>query len=268
MDRRERVGDPEELLRITQDAAQARLWTALPGIVQAFDPDRMVASVQPAISAIARNPDGTLAAINLPLLLDCPVQFPGGGGVTLTFPLAAGDEVLVVFASRCIDSWWQLGGIQGQAELRMHDLSDGFVIPAVRSQPRKFSVSTGAAQLRTDDGSAVIELNPGTKAVNVTTSGAVTASAGGNITATAGGTASVTASTEIDLTAPVIKLNGNVIAAGTFSQTGGGSSTMSGSLSVTGSLTASVDVVGGGKSLKTHTHSGVTSGSGSSGPPN
>ena len=65
MDRRERVGDPEELLRITQDAAQARLWTALPGIVQAFDPARMVASVQPAISAIARNPDGTLAAINL-----------------------------------------------------------------------------------------------------------------------------------------------------------------------------------------------------------
>ena len=78
----------------------------------------------------------------------------------------------------------------------------------------------------------------------------------------------MTASTEIDLTAPVIKLNGNVIAAGTFSQTGGGSSTMSGSLSVTGSVTASVDVVGGGKSLKTHTHSGVSTGSGSSGPPN
>lgn len=32
-------------------------------------------------------------------------------------------------------------------------------------------------------------------------------------------------------------------------------------------LTATTDVIGGGKSLKTHTHSGVTSGGGTSGPP-
>ena len=31
--------------------------------------------------------------------------FPGGGGFALTFPVAAGDECLVVFASRCIDDY-------------------------------------------------------------------------------------------------------------------------------------------------------------------
>jgi phage baseplate assembly protein gpV len=32
-------------------------------------------------------------------------------------------------------------------------------------------------------------------------------------------------------------------------------------------VTATTDVVGGGKSLKSHIHTGVTSGSGTSGPP-
>jgi hypothetical protein len=43
--------------------------------------------------------------------------------------------------------------------------------------------------------------------------------------------------------------------------------TITGDLHVTGTATADVDVVGGGKHLKTHTHSGVTSGSGTSGQP-
>lgn len=43
--------------------------------------------------------------------------------------------------------------------------------------------------------------------------------------------------------------------------------TITGDLTVTGTATASVDVFGGGKSLKNHTHTGVTPGGGSSGPP-
>ncbi|MCL9653139.1 hypothetical protein L2088_00345 [Pseudomonas protegens] len=96
-----------------------------------------------------------------PLLLDCPVQFPAGGGCTLTFPVAKGDECLVVFSSRCIDAWWQSGGIQVQAELRMHDMSDGFALLGFRSLPRMIpGISTSAVQLRSDHSSAFIEVNP------------------------------------------------------------------------------------------------------------
>src|SRR5690606_4330979 len=123
---------------------------------------------------------GEFEELRIPLLLDCPVVFPGGGGVTLTFPIKPGDEALVVLASRCIDSWWQLGGVQGQAEQRMHDLSDGFVLAGVRSQPRRFTVDTEAAQLRTDDGTALIELNPTSKAVRVQTTGDAAVQAGGS----------------------------------------------------------------------------------------
>ena len=41
-----------------------------------------------------------------------------------------------------------------------------------------------------------------------------------------------------------------------------------GNVNITGTLTASVDVIGGGKSLKNHTHGGVQAGSGSTGVPN
>lgn len=223
MDRRERIADPEETLRMALDGQQAKIWTAIPGLLQSFDPVRMVAVVQPSITALARNEAGEFYEIALPLLLDCPVIFPQGGGVLLTFPLAAGDEVLVVFASRCIDAWWQQGGVQGQADLRMHDLSDGFCLPGVRSQPRKVTVSTSTAQLRSDDGSTLIELNPTAKTVHIVAPNGATIDA--NVT-----------------------INGNV--------------------QVNGTLTASVDVVGGGKSLKSHTHGGVQPGGSSTSPPN
>ncbi|MDP3351805.1 MAG: Gp138 family membrane-puncturing spike protein [Hydrogenophaga sp.] len=204
MDRRERYPDAEEAMRVALEGHQTRIWTALPAIVQTFDPVRMVADVQPTITGIIRNPDGTFGELQLPLLGDCPVVFPGGGGVTLTFPINPGDEVLVVFASRCIDAWWQLGGVQGQAEQRMHDLSDGFVLPQVRSQPRRFTVSTAAAQLRTDDGAVLIELNPDTQGVRVVTPGSAEVQAGGSI----------------ELQAPTIRLLGNVEHTGTFVSNG------------------------------------------------
>ncbi|MCY1293660.1 hypothetical protein D9M70_429270 [compost metagenome] len=121
----------------------------------------MTCTVQPAIQALVRDESGSLASVDLPLLLDCPVQFPAGGGCTLTFPVMPGDECLAVFASRCIDSWWQSGGIQAQSELRMHDLSDGFALLGFRSQPRVIgAISTSAAQLRSDDGATFVSVAP------------------------------------------------------------------------------------------------------------
>ena len=53
----------------------------------------------------------------------------------------------------------------------MHDLSDGFVLPGVKSQVKKFTVNTSAVELRTNDGSAKISLETGSHNVNVITTG-------------------------------------------------------------------------------------------------
>lgn len=168
MDRRERIADDEETLRMAFDSQLANVWTALPAIVTEVDLGAMTLSAQPALRGEILQPSGEYVKTNLPVLVDVPIVFPSAGGFTLTFPITAGDEVLIIFASRCIDAWWQSGGIQDQLEFRMHDLSDGFAIPGPHSQPRVIpSISPTNAQLRSADGATFLEITP-SGAVNVT----------------------------------------------------------------------------------------------------
>lgn len=193
MDRRERNEDQEEMLRAAMDGLQARLWTAMPGIIQSFSVEQMTCVVQPAIQGQVQAKDGSTSFKNLPQLLDCPCQFPGGGGVTVTFPVAAGDECLVIIASRCIDAWHAQGGIQVPIEFRMHDLSDGFVLLGFHSVPRVLTdISTTSAQLRSDDGSTLIDIDPTGQTLTLTAPGGVTINADVTVNGTVTATGDVT----------------------------------------------------------------------------
>lgn len=205
------------------DGRQVGIWTAMPAIVQSVNLTAMTLVAQLAIQGRVLNSDGTETYVNIAPIQDVPICFPSAGGFTITLPIAAGDEVLLVFASRCIDSWWQNGGFANVAmEFRMHDLSDGFAIPGPRSQTRLVgSISTTDLQIRNDAGSTFISID-----------------AAGNINLTSPG------GINID-----------------------GPATFTGDVMVTGKVTATGEVEGNGIMLSTHTHSGVTSGGGTSGPP-
>jgi hypothetical protein len=168
MDRNQLINDTETVIRYALDGKQATIWTAMPAIVQSVDFSRMTCVVQPAIQGAITGPDGkTVTYVNLPLLADVPICFPSAGGFTLTLPLKSGDEVLVIIASRCIDAWWQNGGIGIPIESRMHDLSDGFAIPGPKSLPNAISaISSTNAQLRTDSGAVFLEIT--SSGVNIT----------------------------------------------------------------------------------------------------
>ncbi len=181
MDRKERFEDPQVALLAALQGWQSELHTAMPGIIQSFDPAKKTCTIQPSIQYKMINPDGTKTWLTLPLLLDCPVVFPSGGGYTLTFPVAQGDECLVIFAERCIDAWWQSGGINQQAVFRMHDLSDGFAFVGASSVPHvQPNISVNSAQLRSNDGATFVELKSGT--VNITAPTDVNVTAGGTAT--------------------------------------------------------------------------------------
>lgn len=162
MDPRERFEDHQEALRTAMDGQQAGMWTAMPATVTAYDPARMTVSATPAIKAKQRQLDGTQTDVLMPPCVDVPVVFPRGGGFSLTFPIAVGDEVLLVFASRCIDGWWQEGGTQPQLDARMHDLSDAFAIPGPWSQKTKITGALSGAQLRNAAGTTVVEVSADT----------------------------------------------------------------------------------------------------------
>lgn len=162
-DRRELLDDPEESQRLAQEGQQAKLWTAMPGIVVSVDLAAQTVSVQPAIRGSVSLENGTTQSVDLPLLVDVPIVFPRAGGFAITFPVATGDECLVVFGARCIDAWWQSGGVQQPLESRMHDLSDGFAILGPTSQPKKLAdVQNDGVELRTESRDTYIKLTPGT----------------------------------------------------------------------------------------------------------
>ena len=234
MDRNERIpsGKTNGLLvalRAALDDKQANIWTALPATVSSFNVAKVTVEAQPTIQAQIRQPNGTLVDTTLPLCVDCPVLFPGGGGFVFTFPLAKGDEGLLIFASRCIDNWWQSGGVGKQAELRMHDLSDGFFLPTGgMSQPNiPGNISTDSAQMRTKDGTELIDLNPTTHTLT--------------------------------LQAANIKLLGNL-------QMGGAGDTITGQNGGAVDFGATQIKSNGKRIDSTHTHSGVVVGGGNSGP--
>jgi len=215
-DLRERYADREEMQRTWLDSLQSRLWTALPGVIQSvtWDNGAPFAAVKIAAKINAIADDLTRTAMDFPILPHCPLHFPRGGGFSLTFPVSAGDECLVVFASRSIDEWWQNGEGQPQYDTRRHDLSDGIAFVGLTSNARPQSnISTTSTQLRSDDGGTVLDLAKGA----------------------------------ITLTAALVTINGSV--------------------QINGSASATGDIVGGGISLDKHAHTGVESGSGTSGPP-
>lgn len=203
MDPRERYSDPVALFNLAFAAKQAHMWTVLPGIVQSVNAAELTCEVQPAIQGIVKKQDGSAQFVNLPLCVDCPIMFARGGGALLSFPLAKGDEVTLFFASRCIDAWWDLGGVQPPLDIRMHDLSDGFVFPGVFSKPNvPGSISTSLVELRNIANDTKISLDPYGKVIdikapngltieaNITVTGEIKAS--GDVTAGNGGSDSVT----------------------------------------------------------------------------
>lgn len=223
------------------------LHTAMPGIIETFDPVTQTASVQPAIMRIFSTDDGekvitTPAA--LPLLINVPVQYPRGGGFSLTFPVSPGDECLLVFSERALDSWHQFGGVQRPSQRRFHHLSDATAFVGLSSAPRKIgSYNANSVELRNDAGDQFIQLQPG-KNINVVTPADINATCA-NTTVTASGSitancasATVNASGSVTVNSPVSTFNGNVVITGSLSYgaglTGAGGGTISGELAVNG----------------------------------
>jgi len=207
-DRRERLNDPTIASLVALEGLQSTIWTQIP--VKVVSVARLVSEntvdLQPTIMGKYRAPGAQkYTDLKLPVLLQCPVHFGAGSAFFLTFPLAVGDEGLVLLSARCIDAWFASGADHNvQAELRMHDLSDGFFLPGFRSRPNRIQgLSMTDVQLRNAAGDTFISIKP-SKDITVTTPG--------NIDAMAGGHADVTATT--------IKLTGQVTVDGDLIVTG------------------------------------------------
>lgn len=133
------LGGETTRARLSQNKVSNLIRCAIPAKIVSVDYSEVTCSCQPLIREKIKDENGEIISVDLPVLLDVPIVFPGSSSYCITFPLSAGDEGLVIFADMCIDAWWQSGDVQDQFEVRRHDLSDGFFIPSQMSQPMKYT---------------------------------------------------------------------------------------------------------------------------------
>lgn len=86
------------------------LRVALPATVTRFDAATQAADVQPLLLLPLTDDDNVRTTERLPVIPNVPVVFPRGSGFHLVFPLAVGDNVLVVFCDQSLDQWKAKGG--------------------------------------------------------------------------------------------------------------------------------------------------------------
>lgn len=152
MDQRARFNDLDEVLETLRDAVLNGLHIAIPVEAAEDSSDGHTVKLQSLIKTVRKHPDGREELVDFPPFVDIPIQFASGSGITSTFPIKKKQEGIFLIASRSFDAWHQQSGTQPAVDARRNNLSDGFFIPGVRSNPNKIpNVSSSSAQTRTDD---------------------------------------------------------------------------------------------------------------------
>lgn len=125
-----------EVLESNNDSLQLKLHTALPAKVVSFNPDEQTVTIELMIQQMAH--DGSM--LELPPLVDVPVQMLSYGPFFISAEPKEGDEGLAHFAERCIDGWFESGQKSVPMDIRFHDFSDAFFAPGYKSKPNALTI--------------------------------------------------------------------------------------------------------------------------------
>lgn len=107
----------------------AETFVARPAAVVSYDAATQTVSAKPLQKDWQRVDEETEKSVSLPILARVPVVFPG----PITFPISAGDVVLLVYADRSLDVWKSSGGEADPIDKRSHSLRDAVAIPLLVS---------------------------------------------------------------------------------------------------------------------------------------
>lgn len=128
-----RTPDGTEVIRAAMSALSGGLSVCMPGTIIVYNPATQTADVQPLLNRAVIGQDGTEDQEVLPIIPSVPVILPRGGGYYISFPILTGDNVLLVFADKSLDSFMSSAGNVplDQVDLRQHHISDAVAIPGL-----------------------------------------------------------------------------------------------------------------------------------------
>jgi hypothetical protein len=111
------------------DRRLSNLHTAIPGIVDSYNPDTKTVDVTPALK---RKLIDTGEEISIQKIEGVPVGYYQTNDFIFSFPLKEGDEVMLIVMERSIDQWLKKGGIVSPNDQRKFDLSDAVAYPTIK----------------------------------------------------------------------------------------------------------------------------------------
>src|SRR5262245_5152043 len=88
----ERYWNPSEAEFDLRSGGQTKQWNSLPMQVVLHKTADNTAEIKSTIKLAYQKKDGTIEWKEIPKLVDVPVYYPGGGGMSITFPIKPGDE--------------------------------------------------------------------------------------------------------------------------------------------------------------------------------
>lgn len=156
-----------------------------------------------------------------------PVMALGGGGFVLNFPLQPGDLGWVEASDRDISLYLQSLEESRPNTGRLHSFEDARFLPDVMRQFDASAVATDAMTLQSADGTVRVEISP----------------------------------SRLLLVAPQVQIDSPAI------QVNGTTTTVAGAVTFSGPVTMPAGATINGTPFVSHVHTGVTTGSGNSGPP-
>jgi len=255
--------------------------TCYPAKVISFDPVTQTISCKVSVEDYYTDLSYDYTKQPAPVLTDVPVVLQQGGGWDITFPIKPDDDCLLLFAQKGYDHWLyddlqesgMVDGIPASDQYRHFDIRDAVAIVGLRPIPRAIkNYNNDGMELRNEARTQRITFNSnGT--IDVSTTADVNVHCV-NASVSASKTALIT-TPDMTIDSPITKLTGNLSVAGSLNVAGGGAKAsesvitgnfkLNGNMTATGTLTGS-DCIGGGKKLKSHTHTAKGATAVTSGP--
>jgi hypothetical protein len=138
------------------DDLQSKVYTTLPAIITDTSEyeSKNIISVRPTIDL--EHSDGQVS--ECPDIFNVTVVQPSGGGGLLSFPLQVGDNVLIEFSMRNIESWLESdGGSVTENTQRFHDMSDAVAIVGLHTKNNHLKPDPKDVVLKFKDNKVVLK---------------------------------------------------------------------------------------------------------------
>lgn len=151
--------DFSDVIRAIVDSMLLDLNVCMPAKVVKYDSEKQYADVQ---IQLYQKINETL--VTYPVIPGVPVIHPraNGGATFIHLPIQAGDDVLLVFSQRSLDSWKTAGGLSDPNDPRKHHITDAFAIPGGSSMADAFKVLDPTAIEITNEDSTIQVFDNGT----------------------------------------------------------------------------------------------------------